>query len=170
MLRYLLPLLLLAGQGAAQDAAERAVAEAALTALQPLSFSKHREYCGFIGYNDDGALEASRATPGTLAGCSADWPTDLAVVASYHTHGAFDRDYFNEVPSVIDVEGDHQFLLNGWVSTPGGRLWYIDGRARTIHLQCGPGCLPIAPGFYKGANGVIRERYTLDELRQFLGD
>ena len=33
----------------AQDAAELVVAKEVLTRLQPLSFEKRREYCGYIG-------------------------------------------------------------------------------------------------------------------------
>ena len=43
----------------AQDAEELIVAKKVLTRLQPLSFEKNREYCGFIGYNSDGVLSAT---------------------------------------------------------------------------------------------------------------
>ncbi|MEY1554535.1 DUF4329 domain-containing protein [Yoonia sp. R2331] len=154
----------------AQDAAEVAVAREVLASLQDLSFRKRREYCGFIGYNAAGELVASPATAGTQASCGAPFPDDLAVVASYHTHGAFDHGYFNEIPSDVDMESDAEFLLNGYVSTPGGRLWYIDGRAWVARQICGVGCLPVAPGFRKGLNGAIAERYTFDELVQKLND
>ncbi len=169
-LRYLVLAALLATPATAQDAEEVAVARAVLASLQDLSFRKRREYCGFIGYNSDAKLEATPATGGTQATCSAAFPDDLAVVASYHTHGAFDEGYFNEIPSDIDMESDAEFLLNGYVSTPGGRLWYIDGRALVAHQICGLGCLPVAPGFAKGLNGEIAERYTFDELVQKLAD
>lgn len=149
----------------AQDAEEVAVAREILTQLQPLSFEKRREYCGFIGYNAEAKLVASPPVPGTQAACSAEFPRDLAVVASYHTHGDFDHGYFNEVPSDIDVDSDAQFLLNGYVATPGGRLWFIDGRAGILRQICGIACLPVAPGFYKGINGDIAEEYTFDALR-----
>ena len=155
---------------AAQQAEEVAVARRALAAAQELSFAKRREYCGFIGYDAAARLVATPPTAGTTATCAAPYPEDLAVVASWHTHGAFDRGYVNELPSDIDVEGDRNALLNGYVATPGGRLWYVDGRAATAHLICGPGCLPVAPGFYKGADGIIRDRYTLEELREAFAD
>lgn len=154
----------------AQDAEEVAVARAILTQLQPLSFEKRREYCGFIGYNANAQLEASDPVPGTQASCSAPFPRHLAVVASYHTHGDFDHGYFNEVPSDIDVDSDAEFLLNGYVSTPGGRLWFIDGRGETLHQICGIACLPVAPGFYKGINGDIAHTYTFDALRAKLAE
>ena len=155
---------------AAQDPAEVEVAREVLTRLQPLSFEKRREYCGFIGYNNNAELVATEATAGSQASCGAPWPDDLAVVASYHTHGAFDLGYFNEIPSDIDMESDGEFLLNGYVATPGGRFWYIDGRAQETWQICGTACLPVSPGFYKGVNGEIAERYTYDALRAKLGE
>ena len=154
----------------AQDPEEVEVARKILTELQPLSFQKHREYCGFIGYNNNGELVATPATAGTQASCGAAFPDDLAVVASYHTHGAFDHGYFNEIPSDIDMESDGEFLLNGYVATPGGRMWYIDGREQVTWQICGTACLPVSPGFYKGVNGDIAQEYTFDGLRAKLGD
>ena len=46
---------------AAQDAAETALARETLAALQTLSFTKEREFCGFIGYDAQGVLRATRA-------------------------------------------------------------------------------------------------------------
>lgn len=172
-MRHLLTATLFAvvsGTAAAQDPVEMEVARSILASLQSLSFEKNREYCGFIGYNARGILVATPGHPGTMARCSAPFPDDLAVTASYHTHGAFDLGYFNEIPSDIDVESDHAFLLNGYVSTPGGRFWYVDGREKVTWQICGLGCLPIAPGFYKGASGTIAERYTYEELRETLGE
>ncbi len=155
---------------AAQDMVEADLARETLAGLQEISFRKHREYCGFIGWTAEAELVATEATPGTKDSCSAPLPNNIAVVASYHTHGAFDLGYFNETPSTIDMEGDRAFLINGYVSTPGGRLWYIDSRANLAVQICGAGCLPVAPGFFKGANGDIAEQYTYDELRAKIGD
>ncbi|SEN05795.1 protein of unknown function [Loktanella fryxellensis] len=150
----------------AQDADEVALARDVLAALQPVSFDKRREYCGYLGLTRQGELVASAAVPGDMASCSADFPDDIAVIASYHTHGAFDEGYFNEMPSTVDVESDAEFFLNGYVATPGGRLWHIDGRTRVARQICGSGCLPVAPGYRKEADGEIAETYTLDELRR----
>lgn len=169
-MRSLIAICLLASPLAAQDAAEAELARQTLGNLQQLSFDKAREYCGYIGLSARGDLRATPATPGTQASCGAPFPDDLAVIASYHTHGAFDRGYFNEIPSEIDVLGDHELLINGYVSTPGGRLWYIDGRNKIARQICGPGCLPVAPGFYKGSNGEIALEYTFEELVEKLGD
>ena len=161
---------LVAAPAAAQDAAEVEVARAALAAIQETSFRKRREFCGYIGYDARGELVATDPVQGTRASCGAPYPDDLAVTASYHTHGAFDAGYFNELPSTVDVEGDMQWLLTGYVATPGGRFWHIDGREGIATLICGPACLPVAPGFYKGQTGDIADRYSIEELRLRLGD
>jgi hypothetical protein len=154
----------------AQDAVELVVAKEVLTRLQPLSFEKRREYCGYIGYNADGIMIATKPTAGDQASCGAPFPRDMAVTASYHTHGDFDAGYFNEVPSIIDMEGDAEFYMNGYVSTPGGRMWFIDTQVLKAYQVCGIGCLPKATGFQKGKDGDIADAYEYDALREKLGN
>ena len=154
----------------AQDAEELRIAKEVLTRLQPMSFDKKREYCGYIGYDENGVMKASAAVAGTRDSCSAPFPRNLAITASYHTHGDYDDGYHNEVPSDVDMEGDQQFYMNGYVSTPGGRLWYIDSRAMITQQICGISCLPAASRFRKGGSGDISESYTYDALRDKLGN
>lgn len=154
----------LGGAAIAQDAEELRIARDILTELQPQSFEKKREYCGYIGYNAQGVMIASRPVSGTMDGCSAPFPRDMAITASYHTHGDYDHRYFNEIPSDIDMEGDKKFYMNGYVATPGGRLWYIDTQIMVAHQICGISCLPVAKGFRKGGMGEVAERYTYDAL------
>lgn len=154
----------------AQDADELRVAREVLTDLQAQSFDKKREYCGYIGYDETGRLKASDPVAGTLDGCSAPFPRNLAITASYHTHGDFDHGYFNEVPSTIDMDGDKEFYMNGYVSTPGGRLWYIDTQIMVAQQVCGMSCLPSSPRFQKGAKGAVAQRYTYEELQEKLAD
>lgn len=151
---------------AAQVPQETELARNVLTWLQPLSFAQQREYCGYLALNRAGTLIVTPPVAGNRAGCAAAFPSDLAVVASYHTHGTFDEGYHNEVPSTVDIESDSMFYINGYVATPGGRFWYIDGRARTARQICGLGCLPAAPMFRKGAGGAVAEVYTYDMLRR----
>lgn len=153
----------------AQDAEELIVAKKVLTRLQALSFEKNREYCGFIGYNSEGVLTATSPISGDQASCNAPFPSDMAVTASYHTHGDFDVDYLNEIPSIVDMEGDAEFYMNGYVSTPGGRLWFIDTQVLTAYQICGIGCLPKAKSFQRGKDGVIADVYEYDALRTRLG-
>ena len=57
---------------------------------------------------------------------------------------------------------------NGYVATPGGRFWYIDGTSGSVYQLCAPGCLPRDPGFVAGLFGDIRAFYTLEQLEQRL--
>ena len=157
----------LSGQAAAQDAAELAVAKEMLTRMQPHSFQKKREYCGYVGYNADGVMVATPPVAGDLASCGAPFPRDIAVTASYHTHGDYDDGYFNEVPSIVDMEGDQKFYMNGYVATPGGRLWFVDTQRMVTFQVCGIGCLPSAPSFRKG--DPVAQKYSYDALREKLG-
>ncbi len=165
MRRSIVIIATICGQAAvAQDAVELAIAREVLADLQVKSFEKHREYCGYIGYDETGVMVATPAVSGTRDGCSAPFPRNVAVTASYHTHGDYDHGYFNEIPSDVDMAGDKQFYMNGYVATPGGRLWYIDSQLMVTHQVCGVGCLPVSDGFRKGSKGDIAESYTYEAL------
>jgi hypothetical protein len=138
------------------------------TRLQIQSFEKQREYCGFVGRGTNGALRVTPPQPGRRDSCPLDWPNDMEVIASYHTHGAFDFTYYNELPSDIDMESDQSLGVNGWIATPGGRLWYVDSERMVATQVCGVGCLPIAPNFYKAQAGHIAPAYTYEELLERL--
>ena len=136
-----------------------------LTAAQGPSFANNREYCGYIGVTVEGKLAASQPTPGREATCTANDPMELdLILASYHTHGAFSTEYFNEIPSPTDIYGDAEEGINGYVATPGGRLWFVDGEAMTVSQICGLGCLPVDPDFIPGDNGEVAEIYTIEEI------
>jgi len=159
----------LAGQAPAQTREEADFVMDLFQGLQAMSFDKEREHCGFIGRDAQGALVASEATAGSRASCPLVWPRGMEVVASYHTHGAFDAGYFNELPSGTDMLSDQSLGVAGWIATPGGRLWYVDGERMVAHQVCGVGCLPTAPGFYKAQAGEVAKGYTYDELVRRLG-
>lgn len=156
----------LAPVAAAQSAEEQTLAKRLLHGLQAASIRSSREYCGLIGRRSDGQLVAIPARRGTRARCRfPDHDPDLRIVASYHTHGAFLRQYDNEVPSVMDLMMDIQFGTTGYVSTPGGRLWLIDSARREVRLICGLRCLPWDPRYDGRSTGLVARKYTLDELR-----
>jgi hypothetical protein len=159
---------LMPGTALAQDAAEMAAARAVLLQLQPRSFAENLEYCGYIGRMPDGSLMATEVTRGDSWGCLSrgDESRFVEVVASFHTHAGFDRAADSEVPSSTDIEGDMDEGVNGYVATPGGRLWYIDGRRGVATLICGLGCMGQDPNFISGDSGPIASRYTLQELRR----
>ena len=143
---------------------------ALLTNLNPQSIAFNREVCGFIVRHPDGHLESTKLSWGTEASCaSSAIPPGLEPLSSWHTHAAWGRGYDGEVPSTIDVEGDMRFGVNGWVSTPGGRLWFINGQTGTMHQVCGRDCLPSDPNFFPEEHGPVEKQYTLDELRARFG-
>lgn len=149
----------------AQQTAEVTLISSIFEDLQPISFAQNVEYCGYVGFNTDGQLIASKPTRGDEGSCLADDPHYIEVItASYHTHGGHSLDYFNEVPSGEDMEGHADEGIDGYVATPGGRLWYIDSVDMIASQLCGIGCLPGDPAFIEGADGIIAESYSYDDL------
>ena len=141
-------LLALPFHASAQDADVLAVARQALSDLQAESFAQNREFCGVIGRVGDGRMAITRASRGSVAGCTPGSGRRMAkIVASYHTHGAYAPQFDNEVPSIYDLEIVIEERTDGFVSTPGGRFWYVDWRREEARLICGPGCLPQDPNF-----------------------
>lgn len=134
------------------------------TRLQLRSFEKQSEYCGFVGRAPNGRLRVTEPRQGNRDSCPLEWPRDMEVIASYHTHGTFDFIYHNELPSEGDMQSDQRLGVNGWIATPGGRLWHIDSKRMVATQVCGVGCLPIAPNFYKSQAGDIAGSYSYDEL------
>lgn len=150
---------------AAQGSPEVDMVKGIFTSLQPVSIAENIEFCGYVGFDDAGALAFSEPTRGNEGSCVADEPDNLNVItASYHTHGGHSLDYFNEVPSGDDMEGDADEGIDGYVATPGGRLWYIDSSDMIASQLCGIGCLPADPLFRTGENGLIKQSYTYDDL------
>ncbi|GHE99181.1 hypothetical protein GCM10016455_19890 [Aliiroseovarius zhejiangensis] len=149
----------------AQEPGELALVKKVFAKLQPISIRADREYCGYIGYDKSGKLVASKAMRGGKGNCMSRDPTELVtVIASYHTHGAFSTRYANEVPSGDDMETDEMEGVDGWVATPGGRLWYIDTTDMVASQICGIGCLPMDARFREGDMGRIAQSYTYGQL------
>jgi hypothetical protein len=90
-------------------------------------------------------------------------------VSSWHTHAAWARGYDGEVPSIQDVEGDMSMGVNGWVATPGGRLWFVDGNTGALGRSAGADCLPVDPGFVPEEHGPVPDALSLDGLYQRFG-
>ena len=125
----------------AQQADEISYVKKIFEDLQPVSIAENVEYCGYLGFNADGQLIHSQPTLGLEGSCMADDPIYIEVIiASYHTHGGHSLDYYNEVPSGEDMEGDADEGIDGYVATPGGRLWYIDSVDMIASQICGIGC------------------------------
>ncbi len=145
------------------------LARKALERVQPRSIAEDREYCGLVVRGPDGALAATVPQRGGPTGCatSLDLPAGVVPVASYHTHAAYAEGYVNELPSPQDVASDMAVGTDGYVATPRGRLWRIDGETGTITLLCGPGCLPADAAAPE--DGAFRRSITRVELDRALG-
>lgn len=151
----------------AQDRDEVALVQRVLAAAQPVSIRGNTEYCGTIGIDASGRLIASQPLRGGRDGClPRDHPNAVEIYATYHTHAAFEVDADSEVPSVDDLVGVIEEGIDGYVATPGGRFWFVDGQRRAVRQLCGLKCLPSDPRFQPGVFGGIRNSYTLRELRR----
>lgn len=148
-----------------QPAAEQALARSLLRDMQARSIRESREFCGMIGIDANGRYVVGPISRGTAARCTFRRPrTAQRIVASFHTHGGYLAGYDNEVPSIIDLESERSQGLRGYVATPGGRFWLVDGRRSRVTLLCGPKCLPWDPRFDDGELDRIRESYSRAEL------
>jgi hypothetical protein len=162
----LLAFLLILPFGAhAQERGELALVKKVFAQLQPISIKNNREYCGYIGYDGAGKLVASQATRGRRGSCRAKDPRNIeTIIASFHTHGAFSRGYYSEMPSQTDMDGDEEEGIDGWVATPGGRLWYIDTQDMVASQICSIGCLKMDANFEAGDMGKIASSYSYKGL------
>ena len=152
---------------AAQEADLVATAKGVLAQLQPRSFEAGREICGLIVRSPSGVYRAIPPRMGSSDGCTPrdDPRIDGEVVASFHTHGDFDPGMDSEVPSLDDLRADRAEGILGFVSTPGGRLWLVDGPRGRVRLLCGLRCLPHDPAFRAGLAGPIARGYDERGLR-----
>ena len=150
-----------------QTAAEIEAARSVLSSIQAESFETNREFCGILGVDEDGRLVASTPRRGKRDSCRPRNPRNaVEFVASYHTHAAHDIDADSEVPSSNDLLADMRDGIDGFVATPGGRFWFVDGQRGEARLICGPGCLPQDPNYDPVDTGPIRDRYTLEDLER----
>ena len=62
------------------------------------------------------------------------------------------------------MEGDEAEGIDGWVATPGGRLWYVDSSDMVTSQICGIGCLPMDPDFIPGDMGFVAQSYRYEQL------
>lgn len=160
---------LVSGPGLARDtAAEVALAKEVLRALQAKSIRRNREYCGYLGYDAEGRLLASRAQRGRAESCLPRWPDQFDPVASYHTHGGYDPDSWSEIPSGTDMQSDEADGIDGYISTPGGRLWFVDSSVMVARQICGVGCLPMDGDFEPETDIRVQQSYAYDELINIL--
>ncbi|MCV6585200.1 MAG: DUF4329 domain-containing protein [Marinibacterium sp.] len=148
-----------------QDADEIAFAKAVLDSVQPASIDQNREFCGFIGVDASGDLVATTPRAGREASCLPNLPpVSMTVLASYHSHAAHSPRFDSEVPSVTDLEADAAEAIDGYVGTPGGRVWYHDARAGRTRMLCGPGCITADPAYDPADTFPLSQSYSAEEL------
>jgi len=146
-------------------------ARAELDKLQLPSFAEDRELCGIIFETADGQLGASVAREGEEASCDIAYFDEpgMVPIASIHTHGKHSRRYDGEVPSLVDIRSDVATGMDGYVSTPGGRLWHVDHEDATARIVCGPGCVTQDPNYTPCPTDAIQNSYTMEQLEQRFG-
>ncbi|WP_299549377.1 DUF4329 domain-containing protein [uncultured Tateyamaria sp.] len=152
-----------------QTEAEVAFATDLFNMLQERSINEGREYCGLIGVDRSGSYFATTARRGGTSTCLPPLSAGagVTVLASYHTHGAYDPEYLTEVPSYDDIRTDIEDGTDGYIATPGGRLWYVDARAQEARLICGARCLVSDVEFREDPEFPVRPRYSLQDLTAF---
>ena len=149
------------------DAQAAQFARAFLNAIQPESVARRAELCGYFYVDAAGNIAATEPRIGTFAGCEMPIPRQSQnIFASYHTHSAFARGYDNEVPSAQDLMSDFEFHIDGYVSTPGGRVWHVDYSSQETRQVCGLSCVYMDPGFRPVGEAQIRASYTVPALQQ----
>jgi len=136
-----------------------------LDAAQIKSIQNNREYCGYIGLNSDNEFVATRARRGSSKSCRPSlFFETFTVLASYHTHGSYSENYHSELPSDDDLKSDIEEGVDGYVSTPGGRVWFSDSRKKLAYMICPENCVLSDENYKPDTKGSLQKRYTLDEL------
>lgn len=149
---------------------ERAFVMAILTRLQSESFRANAEHCGYIGLDGGGNLIQTQSRRGTEASCTLPQiPAGMRLLASYHTHGTYSPQYASEFPTSTDMQTDASDNIDGYISTPGGRLWYVDSDTMTVRELCGRGCLPQDPNYVAAEDGPVRPLMSLRDLQNYEG-
>ncbi len=136
-----------------------------LTKVQLKSLRDGVEYCGLFGYREDGTLAATPEIRGEIDHCEpALEPPGFRVIASYHTHGSFSWDADTEVPSLEDLLTDIEEEIDGYIATPGGRIWFNDHRKQEAYLLCGRDCIIADPDFRECNAFLPKAHYTVESL------
>ncbi len=153
---------------ASASGAELSFATSLLAGLQARSFAENREFCGYIGLDDLGQWTSTPVSVGDEASCPLPYiPSGLRIAASYHTHGTYSPDYASEWPTTQDVLTDASDGIDGYIATPGGRLWHVDTDTLTVRQVCGRACLPQDPNYVAADDGPLRPQMTLTQLRNW---
>ena len=135
--------------------------------IQARSIAENIELCGYVGFDAEGRLAVTEPRAGTEDACdTGELPSGWDVLASYHTHGAFLDDADSEVPSFDDLQGDIELEIDGYVATPGGRVWLNVAFEKLTYQLCGRNCVVADPNAHPCKTFTPEVEYTLDELRK----
>ena len=148
---------------------ERDYAASILRELQPVSIRENREYCGYIGLDLVEAADAHAPTrwASKRGVCCRRSRAGMTVLASFHTHSTYSPLYASEFPTSQDMRSDATLGVDGYIATPGGRLWFVDTDTMTVRQLCGRGCLPQDPNYRAEDDGPLRPVFSFDELVRF---
>lgn len=145
---------------------ELAFVQGILHQMQLQSYATGAETCGYVGRDAQGQMMATTINIGREASCLLPRkPAGMRTVASIHTHGTYSPAYASEFPTVQDMTTDARDGINGYISTPGGRLWYVDTVTMTVRQICGRNCLPQDPHYRPEDDGPVRPVFTIADLR-----
>ena len=142
-------------------------ARAQLSAVQNRSIAENTELCAIIFEDSDGKLGTTPLISGKNASCDIAYFDEpgMGPIASFHTHAAFDANYDSEAPSILDMESDIASGMDGYIATPGGRLWRIDAANQLAVQICGVRCVPHDPEYRPCPGFEPAKSYTLAQLR-----
>ena len=145
-----------------------AVAEAVLMEAQALSLANNREYCGYIAFNAADKLQFTAPIRGDIESCEPPVvPDSWELIASYHTHGALDPnnpDFSFELPSSSDLESDSDEGVDGYLSTPGGRFWFIDTVDELVILLGDAGYFESDQLFVEDIDCPVQAEYSFEDI------
>jgi hypothetical protein len=135
---------------------ELALVTRILREIQLRSFAENRELCGYIGLSPSGEWVATPIMAGSEASCPLPpIPADIRLAASFHTHSTYSPEYASEWPTTQDMLMDAETGIDGYIATPGGRLWHVDTDTMTVRQVCGRGCLPQDPNYVADDDGPL---------------
>lgn len=142
-----------------------------LKQLNTRSISTNLEFCGYIYREAGGALAYSKPRKGGSHGCTTNQPpAGVEILASYHTHAAYAYGSLNEYPSDIDLQSDFQSGMNGYIATPGGRLWFVESDKRVARQLCGYRCLPWDSHYREAPADRPRKSVTIGYINKILSE
>lgn len=144
------------------------VAEVVLTQAQALSLANNREYCGYIAFNAADKLQFTAPIRGDIESCEPPVvPDSWELIASYHTHGALDPaepDANFELPSSDDLISDSEEGVDGYLSTPGGRFWFIDTVDELVILLGDTGYFEPDQLFVEDIDCPLQAEYSFEDI------